>query len=185
MIKNRLQRYGYHLMSLASIAQLVVVGTWLLHLFLLAEATGALGEARAASAHLPVHFFGATVTQYAPAVDAAPFGWIALALLPSLLASWWPWLQLRRFGKALYRSAPLSAPLADSLQWLGYAFAGSAVLTIIVTPLAAAILAAGATISLDLSGAFFIQLVAAICAFSMALVVREAVRVGDENKTFV
>lgn len=182
---KRLDRYGRRLMTLASIAQFVTVLGWIYHVLLLAELTGAIGTKAASWAALPLHFFGASIQQLPSVSQGTSFGLYVGVLLPSLVASWWPWFQLRRFGKAFYRHPPLSPAVAHSLQWLGYSLASSAALTFIVTPLATDILTNQQIVSVNVSSLLYVQVVAAICAFSMALIVREAVRISDENKGFV
>jgi hypothetical protein len=174
---NRISRHAYNLMSMASIAVFAIVCTW---------AFGVMQLLMAAD-HRPVHnvitMFGARIDDVAALVHED--GGHPWRMLPALIAATWPWASLRRLGAALYRHPAVSNAVARRLQGLGYALTGSAVLIVVVTPAISGLLSHGKVVSVGLSTTFFIQVVAASCAFTMALIMREAIRLAEENQSFV
>lgn len=181
MSKSRIARHGHQLMSLASIAMFAISATWLFGVIQL------LMAAEHQPAQHVIQVFGARIDDVsALALEAgSDIWWAALTLLSVLLATVWPWASLRRLGAALYRHPPVSTMVASRLQQLGYALAGSAVLTVLITPLLSGLLSHGKVVTAGLSSTFFILTVAATCAFTMALIMREAVRLAEENQSFV
>lgn len=177
MSNSTIMRHGSHLMSLASLAALVVCLLWgaaMLHILANPE------TANLAS----IHPFGALTQQAIHASSVAP-GQYFIALLPPLFAVLLPCLALRRLGATLGRGILLAPELAQRLRHLGWALSFSALLSLLVGPLVNGLLTHGQAVSVGITTTVFIEIVGALLAFSMARVVDEALRLEQENRSFL
>jgi hypothetical protein len=163
-----LQRYGKHLMSLASLGQFGCLVVWV---------GSAIGIVFATSA--PAARFQARALNSPEA-----FLLVAFATLV-LVTQLWALARLRQIGKLLHDGATVSHEMADAWHRLGRGIiaAGAAAL-IPVRPE----LAAGGSLNIEMSlspqGIFFLT-IAGLCIFSVSRILREAAALQDENRSIV
>lgn len=179
LTQNRIRRHGYHLMSLASIGTLVVV---------------VLGLITSAMPWLPdwnpqwVGWeLGGLSWQQTQALNPQAKGLLSLAGAAWTVAYLMPLAALRRLGDRLYRHDALARPVADAFRWLAHSLPLYAALS-----LAAALLAVYASAVGDSEVKFaigfsdiYLFLVACLCLYSVAHIMRLATEAADDSRSIV
>ena len=178
--QSRIRRHGYHLMSLASIGTLCVV---------------ALGLLLAAMPWLPgwnpqstVWKIGDMGPEQILALDRAGRWLATLSSLAGSLGCLAPLVALRRLGDRLYRSAALGPPVAEGFRWLAHSLPLYALLQFAGWMLGVA--ASGMApegemrFTFDFGGSYLL-VVACLCLYSVAHVLRLAVAAAEDARGIV
>lgn len=178
--QNRIRRHGYHLMSLASLGTVAIAV-----LGLLASAMPWLPDWNPQWAGWSLAGLSWQQTQ-----AMNPQGKLLLSLsgLAWTLAYLLPLGALRRLGNRLYRHDALTRPVADAFRWLAHSL-----LLYALVNFGAALLAAFASevgggdppkFTLGFSGAYLF-LVACLCLYSVAHLMRLAAEAADDSRSIV
>jgi len=166
-MKNKLQRHGYHLMSLASIGQLACICLWILEIAVLFSLTG------------PAVKVGARTLSNGQTV-----GFVILAT-SLFIAQVWALQRLHQIGGLLWQGVTISHGMAQAWRRFGRAVVATGVLSML--PVRAELNSAG---GIDMhggldSGGFFFLLICALCVFSIARILEEAAALKDDAQSIV
>ena len=180
-IENKIKRHGYHLMSLASIGMFCVgvLGLCLMVMPYFQDSNPQSG--------LWLRISGLEWDQVArlngtgkALVSASNFIWTLAYLLP-LLA-------LRRLGGKLYKHDALTLQVAQAFRWLAHALLSNALLLMVASFLIAMAEEAGGVsihrYNFDISGGY-IWLIACVCLYSVAHLMRLAALAADDARSIV
>ncbi|MBO9715413.1 MAG: hypothetical protein J7507_01015 [Pseudoxanthomonas sp.] len=179
--RTKIRRHGYHLMSLASLGTLGValIGLLLIGLPWLAQWIPQAGN-------LP----GAVESEQMQDMGTTGRWLLSLAGLLWTLALLLPLLTLRRLGAALYRHEALSRPVAGAFGWLAHSLPIYALLSFTGSVLAA--IASGIDgddaqqFKLEFGfGGGYVFLIACLCLYSVAHLMRLATEAADDARSFV
>ena len=176
----QLRRHGYHLMSLASIGTLSVV---------------VMGLMTSAMPWLPdwnPQWLGWNLAgmDWQQTLTLNRQGKILLSLsgIVWLLAYLMPLAALRRLGDRLYRHDALSRPVADAFRWLAHSLPLYALLSLGALLLAAFAGEVGGgeqpKFSVSFSG-IYLFLIACLCLYSVAHIMRLATEAADDARSIV
>lgn len=176
----KIHRHGYHLMSLASLG---ILGAALIGLLL-----ALMPWLPDWSPQSVTWKIGDLDREQAQALDDTGKWLATLAALTWTLAYLAPLLALRRLGNRLYRHEALSRPVADGFRWLAHSLPLHALLKVAGTVLAAiaAELGPGGErgFTLDITDGYLF-LVACLCLYSVAHVMRLASAAAEDARSFV
>lgn len=173
-----LRRYAYHLMSLASLGQFMLVIAALLIATALAEGvpivayfTNARWEAWAADVRPVTHGYA--------------FAFILMTWAPITLGQMWVLLQLRRLASSLYRQETLSSEVAMRFKSLADALPMSIVLAGFGPTLISGLLGLSVPpLALEFGG-LYVGAIAFLALRAVAMLIAQAAAVADENRGFV
>jgi hypothetical protein len=179
-IRAKIRRHGYHLMSLASVG---TVGVSLIGLLLVSTPWLAIWIPQAGE-------LSVTVESELREMGATGRWLLSLAGLLWTLALLLPFLALRRLGSALYRHEALSGPVARAFGWLAHSLPAYALLSLAGGALSA--IAPGIDggdaqqykFEFDFGGGY-VLLVACLCLYSVAHLMRLATDAADDSRGFV
>jgi hypothetical protein len=180
-IENKIKRHGYHLMSLASLGMLCVgvVGLCLILMPYLPDwkpESGAWLRISGLEWDQVIRLNGTGKAL----VSASNFIWTLAYLLP-LLA-------LRRLGSKLYKHDALTLQVAHAFLWLAHALLSNALLLMLAGFLIAMAEEAGGVhiyrSNFDISGGY-IWLIACLCLYSVAHIMRLAAQASDDARSIV
>lgn len=180
-IENKIKRHGYHLMSLASLGMFCVgvLGICLIVMPYFPDSNPESG--------LWLRISGLDLAQVArlngtgkALVSASNFIWTLAYLLP-LLA-------LRRLGSKLHKHDALTVQVAQAFLWLAHALLSNALLLMLGGFLIAMAEEAGGLsvyrANFDISGGY-IWLIACLCLYSVAHIMRLAALAADDARSIV
>ncbi len=180
--QNRIQRHGYHLMSLASLGILIMA---------------VVGLVASAIPHLPdwsPQWSGWNLAglswQQAVAMSTQGKALLSLACIAGTLANLIPLIALRLLGKRLYRHDALTRPVADAFRWLAHSLLLYALLHFVAAIVAEFAVGVGggdaASLILNFSvGGAYLFLVASLCLYSIAHIMRLATEAADDSRSIV
>lgn len=179
--QSKLRRHGYHLMSLASVGVFFVGGLGIL-LMALPWLSGWQPHAAIWSGAANVEW---TAIQH---MDNTGRSLLTLACALWLLGHVLPLIALRRVGSALYGHEALSHPVARAFAWLAHSLPTYAMLAFSQKTLVAIACEVGGVgqtrFELDFSGTYLF-LVACLCLYSVAHLMRMATSAADDARSIV
>lgn len=160
---QRIRRNGYHLMSLASVGQLVCFGLLIWNLT------------------------WRSWNDQADAILADPafIPWaISIAAILVWFAQFWTLRQLRRIGKLLHSGSTISSEMADTWMRLGNGLVATALL--MVVPLVPRTDGGELdfVLRLDVASFYFIA-IGTLCIYTVAHLLRQAVELRADNESIV
>lgn len=175
----KIRRHGYHLMSLASLgmgmAAVLGVGASLL-----------AWSVQASPSLLSLELFGAPLDELAGMEREAR---LLLALSGLVLTAAWlvPLFALRRVGKALYRYEALSLQVASAFMLLAHSLPAWLLLSLGHWVLASLAYSTGAgrEVSFTVSSSSYLFILACLCLYSVAHVMRLAAAAADDARSIV
>lgn len=181
-LESKIKRHGYHLMSLASLGMFCVALMGLL-MMALPYQDGAAPESS--------WWLGVSGLRWDQIIhlDGTGKALVAASCLIWTLAYLLPLFALRRLGSRLYRQEALTLPVADAFRWLAHSLLANAAL----------LMSSGFLIgfwdgfhrshihhstTLDFSG-FYVWIIACLCLYSIAHLMRLAVLAADDARSIV
>lgn len=174
----KIRRHGYHLMSLASLG-IVAAAAIGLFLALLVFCGGAMPFGNWVLFDLPM--------DEATRLGAGDRGLLALALVLGTLAYILPLAAVHRVGKALHGCDALSAPVAAAFMRLAHSLPASLLLSVAGACMAAWVRSSHDAwqLRITVSTDPYHFLVACLCLYSVAHLLRLAVRAADDARGIV
>lgn len=176
----RIQRHGYHLMSLASLGMVTML---------------VIGVMTSAMPWMPdwnPQWLGWNPAglswQQTLTMNSEGKLLLSLAGITSTLAFLIPLMALRRLGDRLYRHDALTRPVADAFRWLAHSVVLHAMIRIAAMLLAATAgeVGGGDTVPLTFSfSSAYLLFVTCICLYSIAHIMRLATEAADDSRSII
>lgn len=177
----KIMRHGYHLMSLASVG-IACVAVWGLLLVCMPYLPNWNPQATSWATIAKVEW------EQAVRMNAAGKAWLSLAYAIWTLAYLLPLFALRKLGRALFRSEALTTPVAKAFLWLAHSLPLNALLCFIAGMFIGIAAEVGGVeahnFKLDIGG-FYIFLIATLCLYSVAHLMRLASEAADDSRSIV
>ena len=175
--ENRIRRHGYHLMSLASVGAVATIsfGIFISAMLWLA-------------ARNPDWSIWTSEMKRTSAMGNTTLALLTASNVLWILGQLAPLIALRRLGNCLYRNEALARPVADAFRWLAHSLPLYALLHILASSVEQMAFwfadVPEPKFELDLRGGY-IFLIACLCMYSVAHLMRLATDAADDVRSIV